>query len=143
MVMLVGCAVQALTTFLYLAPMVVIQGGSSVSAFTTVQLQGLALMFFNLNGYAFDIYLVFFGFWCTMIGYLIFRSTFLPRVLGILLAIGGLGWATFLSPPLARQLFFPYIACASAIGEVPLMLWLLIAGANNERWREQASMAQS
>ena len=45
-----------------------------------------ALISLKLNGQAFDIYLVFFGFWCVLIGYLIFRSTFLPRILG-----GGIG----------------------------------------------------
>src|SRR6202158_2934484 len=95
-VILVGCAIQALTSLFYLAPLLILQGGSSLSAFTPEQLQALALMFLKLNTYAFDIYLVFFGFWCVLIGYLIFKSTFLPRVLGVLLAISGLGWVTYL-----------------------------------------------
>src|SRR6202158_3043971 len=99
-VILVGCAIQALTSLLYLAPLLILQGGSSLSAFTAEQWQALALVFLKLNVYAFDIYLVFFGFWCVLIGYLIFRSTFLPRVLGVLVAISGLGWMTYLSPPL-------------------------------------------
>src|SRR5208337_5027468 len=136
---LVACAIQGLTSLFYLAPLLILQGGSSLSAFTAEQLQALALVFLKLNSYAFDIYLVFFGFWCVLIGYLIFRSTFLPRVLGVLLAISGLGWVTYLYPPLANYLFLPYIAAASALGEIPLELWLIVMGVNVQRWKEQAS----
>ena len=79
-----------------------------MSAFTTEQLQALAFVFLKLNAYAFDIDLVFFGLWCVLAGYLIFRSTFLPRILGVLLAIDGLGWITFMVPPFASNLF-PFI----------------------------------
>jgi len=139
-VILVGCAIQALTSLFYLAPLLILQGGGSLSAFTAEQLQALALMFVKMNTYAFDIYLVFFGFWCILIGYLIFRSTFLPRVVGVLLAISGLGWVTYLSPPLANRLW-PFIATASAFGEIPLELWLMVMGVNAQRWKEQASAA--
>jgi len=140
-VILVGCAIQAIASLFYLAPLIILQGGSSLSAFTAQQLQELALMFVKLNTYAFDIYLVFFGFWCILTGYLIFRSTFLPRVLGVLFAISGLGWVTYLSPPLANHLW-PYIAAASALGEIPLEFWLMVMGVNAQRWREQASTAR-
>ena len=139
-VILVGCAIQALTSLLYLAPLIILQGGSSLSAFTPEQLQALALVFVRLNDYAFQIYLVFFGAWCLLIGYLIFRSTFLPRVLGVLLAISGLGWVTYLYPPLAHRVY-AFIAAASALGEIPLELWLIVMGVNVQRWKEQASAA--
>ncbi len=139
-VILVGCAMQALTSLFYLAPLLVLQGGSSLSAFTPEQLQALALVFLKLNAQAFNIYLVFFGFWCVLIGSLIFRSTFLPRILGVLLAIDGLGWMLYLSPSLAQHLF-PLIAAASALAEIPLQLWLLVMGVNVQRWKEQASPA--
>src|SRR5712692_5253910 len=141
-VILVGCAIQALTSLLYLAPLLILQGGSSLSAFTPEQLQALALMFLKLNTYAFDVYLVFFGLWCVLIGYLIFRSTFLPRILGVLLAISGLGFVTYLYPPLAYRLFMPYIAAASALGEVSLELWLIVMGVNAQRWKEQVRAAE-
>jgi hypothetical protein len=82
--------------------------------------------------------LVFFGFYCLLIGYLIFRSTFLPGTLGVLMAIGGLGWLTFLSPPLAKSLS-PYNMFPGIFGEGVLTLWLLIFGLNVQRWNEQAS----
>src|ERR1700676_1857215 len=140
-VILVCCAMQALTSFLYLTPLLILQGGSSLSAFTPEQLQALALMFLKLNAYAFNIDLVFFGLWCVLTGYLIYRSAFLPRILGVLLSISGLGFLTYLYPPLAYRLFFPYIAVASAFGEIPLELWLIVMGVNARRLKEQASAA--
>ena len=140
-VILVGCAMQALTSFLYLSPLLILQGSGSWSAFTPEQVQGLALMFFKWNAYSFNVDLFFFGLWCVLSGYLIFRSTFLPRILGVLLAISGLGYLTYLYPPLAYHLFFPYIAVASALGEIPLELWLIVRGVNARRWKVQASAA--
>ncbi len=60
--------------------------------------------------------LVFFGFYCLLIGYLIFRSAFLPRFLSALMAFASLGWLTFLSPPLANSLY-PYNLAPGIIGE--------------------------
>lgn len=131
------CAMQAVTALLYLAPFLVLQGGASEGAFTSQQLPALALIFARLNAYAFDIDLVFFGFWCFLTGYMIFRSSFLPRILGVLLAIDGLGWMTYVVPPFARHLF-PLIAAASALAEIPLQLWLIIMGVNAQRWTDEA-----
>jgi len=82
--------------------------------------------------------LVFFGFYCLLIGYLIFRSTFLPRILGVLMAIAGMGWLTFLWPPLANYLS-PYVFAPGLLGEGALTVWLLVIGVNVQRWKEQAS----
>jgi hypothetical protein len=138
-VILVGCAIQALTSLFYLAPLIVLKGVNS--EFTTGQGQELAYTFIRLNAQTFNIYLVFFGLWCFLVGYLIYRSNFMPRILGVLLMISGLGWMTQLFPPLARQIF-PLIATASALGEIPLMLWLLVKGVNAQRWKEQARTMQ-
>jgi hypothetical protein len=81
----------------------------------------------------------FFGFYCLLIGYLIIRSTFLPRILGVLMAIGGLSWLTFFSPSLTSQLN-PYNLAPGIFGEGVLTLWLLIVGLNEQRWMEQAGM---
>jgi uncharacterized protein DUF4386 len=141
LVILVTCSLQALTALLYLAPLLVLTAGSSLSALTQEQLQALAYMFLKLNGLAMDTNLVFFGLWCVLTGYLIFRSTFLPRILGVLLVIDGLGWMMFMWPPLGHYLFLP-IAIACGLAEIPLQLWLLIFGVNNERWKAQASLSQ-
>jgi hypothetical protein len=137
---LVVCSVQALTSFLYIVPLLVLQGGTSLSALTQGSLQDLALIFIRLNGYAFDIDLVFFGLWCALTGWLIFNSIFLPRVLGVLLVIDGVGWMMYVVPPFANHLF-PFIAVACGIAEIPLQLWLIIRGVNPERWKQQASAA--
>jgi uncharacterized protein DUF4386 len=78
-----------------------------------------------------------FGFYCLSIGYLILRSTFLPRALGWLMVLAGIGWLTFFSPALARQLS-PFNFLPGLIGEGALTLWLLAAGVNEADWRKQA-----
>ena len=140
-VILVGCAIQVVTAVLYVAPLLVLKSNGTLSAFTVSQLQALAYVFLRLNGYAFNTYLVFFGLWCALTGLLISKSTFMPRILGVLLIISGIGWMIYVVPPLAMRLFIPYIAGASAIGELPLLLWLLVRGVNNERWNQQAHSA--
>jgi hypothetical protein len=137
-IILIGCAIQAVMCVFYLAPLPLLHGGSALAALTPGQLQALAFMFLELNTYAFDVYLVFFGLWCILTGYLIFKSTFLPRILGVLLMISGLGWVTYLLPPIANRLF-PFIAGASALGEIPLEFWLIVMAVNAQRWKEQAS----
>jgi len=84
--------------------------------------------------------LVFFGPYCLLIGYLIFRSAFLPRILGVLMALAGLGWLIFLSP-LASHVS-TYLKILGFLAEASLMLWLLIRGVNEQRWKEQASAAR-
>ena len=116
---LVVCGLQAITALLYLAPMLVLKPGAPLGGLAGEQLQGLALVFLKMNGYAFDLDLVFFGFWCVLTGCLIFRSTFLPRILGVLRAIDGLGWITYHYRLLGIQLF-TLAAAASAAAEIPL-----------------------
>jgi Domain of unknown function (DUF4386) len=141
-VMLVACTMWGLSSLLYLAPLLVLHGKGSLSAFAPEQLQALAFMFLNLNGQAYDIGLVFFGFWCVMIGYLIFRSTFLPRIIGALEALAGMGYLTLLWQPLAHYLY-PYNLALAGPGEISLLLWLLVKGVNVGKWKETASVGLS
>jgi len=81
-VSIVAIAMQAVSSVFQLGPLAVLESGSSLSALNHEQLDALALIFFRLNADAFYIYLVLFGFWCVLIGYLIFKSTFIPRYRG-------------------------------------------------------------
>src|SRR5208283_4749570 len=93
---------------------------------------------FNLAPYKISS-LVFFGPYCLLLGYLIFRSTFLPRILGVLMAFAGLGWLIFLTP-LANHLS-TYLKVLGFLAELSLMLWLIVKGVNVQQWKEQASAA--
>jgi len=134
---LVGCAVGALSCLFDFAPFVLLKGAPYLSVFTVEQLQALTLMFLKVRAQANDIGLVFFGLHCLGVGYLILRSTFLPRLIGALMVVAGFGWLTFLSPPLANSLA-PFNMMPGAVGELSLTLWLLIKGVNVSRWNEQA-----
>jgi len=137
---LVGCAIQGLACAFELAPFVVLGGGQPLSVFKVEQLQAQAYMFLKLYGQVYKVGLVFFGFYCLLIGYLILRSTFLPRLLGVMMVVAGLGWLTFLLP-LAKNLS-PYAVAPAALGEGLLTLWLLVKGVNAQQWKEQARAAQ-
>jgi len=83
--------------------------------------------------------LMFFGPFCILIGYLIFRSTFLPKILGVLMALAGVGWLIFMSPRASR--LSTLIEVFGFVAEASLMLWLVVKGVNFERWKEQSSAA--
>jgi hypothetical protein len=100
------------------------------------------MLFLKLTHHVRNVALVFFGVYCLLIGCLILRSIFLPRFLGALMALAGLGWLIFLYPPLAEQLF-AYIVIVGIAAEALLMLWLLVVGVNPDRWREQAATSKT
>jgi hypothetical protein len=134
---LVGLAILSVASLLQLAPLIVLQGGAYLSVFKLEQVQALAYLFLEFNTQAGNAFLAFFGLYCVLIGYLIFRSTFLPRIIGVFMTLAGLGYLTFISPPLASFLS-PYNLIPAALGEGSLMLWLLAVGVNPQRWKQQA-----
>jgi hypothetical protein len=85
---------------------------------------------------------VFFGFWCVLVGYLIFKSTFLPRMIGVLEVLAGLGYLTLLWRPLAHYLY-PYNLALAGPGEVSLLLWLLVKGLHVGNWKETPGTGHS
>ncbi|HEX4155340.1 MAG TPA: DUF4386 family protein [Acidobacteriaceae bacterium] len=82
--------------------------------------------------------LLFFGVYCLLLGALILRSTFLPRVLGLLLLAAGIGWLAFLAPWHPRLLVIS-IEILGFVSEAALMVWLLLAGVNEQKWIKQAA----
>ena len=137
---LVGCAIKTFSRLFYIAPLFILGGAHYLSVFNLEQLKALALLFLKVNDHGAALALVFFGFYALLTGYLIVRSTFLPRILGVLSIFGGLGWMSFLYQPLGYRLF-PYLAALGVLGAALLILWLLVFGVNEQRWREQASAA--
>jgi hypothetical protein len=140
---LIGCAIGAVSCLLFLAPLGILNNAQASAAFTSGQLQNQAVSFLRLSAQANDIGLVFFGLHVLCVGYLIRRSTFLPRFLGALLALTSLcyltnSFATFLALPF-RSYLMPLVAAGGLIGEGTLTFWLLIAGVNTRRWLEQAA----
>jgi hypothetical protein len=103
---------------------------------------GLTLELLQLNPRGVFIGIVFHGLYCLLIGYLIFRSTFLPRILGAPMAFAGLCWLTFLSPTLTSYLS-PYNLASALLGEGSVSLWFLAKGVNVQRWKEQAGAARA
>jgi Domain of unknown function (DUF4386) len=99
---------------------------------------GLGFEAFRWQPLGMNFAIVFSGCYCLLIGYLIFRSTFLPRYLGALMAVAGLGWMTYLSKPFANYLS-PYNLAVGLFAEVMVMLWLLVIGLNTQKWSERAA----
>jgi hypothetical protein len=139
---LAGCVIKTFSRVFFIVPLFVLPGAHYLSVFSAEQLQALVLLFLKVNYRGAAIALVFFGFYALLQGYLITRSKFLPRILGVLSVLGGLGWLSFLYLPLGYHLF-PYIAALGLPGSVLLILWLPVFGVNEQRWKEQASAALS
>jgi hypothetical protein len=140
-VSLVAAAIQGGAALFQAAPLLVLRSGGYASGLGVRQQDALALFSLSLSTQAFDIYLVFFGLWLALTGYLIVRSTFIPSVLGVLAVCGGLCYLILLVPPLASYLS-PWYLAPDVIAEPALMLWLLIVGLNPQRWLQQAGRAR-
>ena len=138
---LVASMVQAISSLFHLAPLFLLGGATYLKVFTVEQLQALSLVFLRLRAAAYhNIGLVFFGLYLLLVGILILKSSFLPRILGGLMVLAGLSYVPFLSPPLVRSLQ-PYILVFPGVGQISFCLWLLVMGVNAQRWSEQTGAA--
>jgi hypothetical protein len=134
---LVGCTIKTFSRVFYLAPLFILNQ-SAFAAFSADQLPAVSLMLLYVNDRGAGVALAFFGFETVLEGWLIFRSTFLPRWLGALAIIAGIGWLSFLSPTLGYAVF-NVVAIIALIGSVATIGWLLVKGVDDERWRALAT----
>lgn len=134
---LAGCTVKTLSRLFYIAPLFVFGGERYLAVFQADQVQALGLLLLRVNDLGAGIALAFFGFYALAKGWLIVRSTFLPRILGGFSLLAGLGLLTFLSPALGYRMF-RYVAPVALLGAVAQIGWLLVVGVNEPRWHDQA-----
>lgn len=138
----VAITIEGVNLLNHLAP-VRLLAGESLDALSLEQLHSLLYAYASLFGSGFAISLVFFGVFCYLLGYLIYRSGFLPRFLGILMGLAGLCYLTnsfslFIAPGFA-SLLFPYILLPCLAAELALALWLVVMGVNVREWENRAA----
>jgi len=135
--MLVAVPIGMLNELNNLAVLLLLSGADYLKVFTTEQLQALVYLFLRLHSQGLNIAQIFWGLWLFPMGYLVFKSGFLPRILGVLLMIGCFGYviqsfAAFLGYNVSIIFFTSW-------GELLFLLWLLIKGVNVEQWEKHAA----
>jgi len=142
---LVATAIEGANLLNQFTPLILLGGGHALSAFTPEQVQALASLSLDSQAMSYTIQQIFYAGDLLTAGYLVFRSTFVPRAVGVGLWIGALcyliySFADILAPGFAAHLV-PYIQVPSGLAECSLCLWFLVMGVNVSRWERQASQA--
>lgn len=136
---LVTIAVEAVAALNLVAALFPLGNAGYLRAFEPEQLHAMASLAVKSHSYGFGVALIFFGCECLVLGYLIFRSSYLPKAIGVLMQVAGWcyltnSFALLLAPTFANRLF-PAILVPAFVGEVSLCLWLLVKGVNVEKWK--------
>ncbi|MGG6239741.1 DUF4386 domain-containing protein [Nodosilinea sp. AN01ver1] len=132
-------AVIALSLLNYCAAILLLQSSGYTSVLDTAQLNSLALLCLDLHSYGYDLGLILFEVHCLILGYLIAKSLYMPRLLGYLVMAVGVtylvgSYTRFLSPDFVETLSPIYLI--AIISALSLCLWLLVKGVNLEQWEE-------
>jgi hypothetical protein len=126
------------------AALLQLEGVDYLKAVDPYHLQAQMYLSLKLHDIGFGIGLIFFGFTCLVNGYLIFRSGYLPRTIGVLIQIAGLCYLTnsfaLLLAPRFAHIIFPAILVPSLVGELSFCLWLLVKGVNVPIWNKRVSV---
>ena len=125
-----------------IAALAALGGADVLKALGPSQLHDLGYLSLRVHNLGYGASLLFFGFCCVLFGHLIHRSGYLPRIIGILLAIAGYGYVAFsvaqmVSPAFAARVLFPWVFPFAFVAESALCLWLLVKGVNILKWNER------
>jgi hypothetical protein len=142
---LVGIAVEAIATLNLAAALFPLSTGPYLDAFTPQQRQAMTYLAIRAHGHGYAVALLFFGFTFLFHGYLISRSRYLPRTLGLLIQLGGVAYlinsfALFVAPEIQSRLF-PTILLPAFVAELSLCLWLLVKGVRVPLWQDAVRAA--
>jgi len=138
---LVSTAVFAVAELFYFAPSLILGGADYLKSFSPDQLNALALLSLKMYGLGGGIFMVFYGLATGLRGYLIYRSGYLPKTLGVLMALAGLGFITnnfvlVLSPAYASDLLLLPMFLAG----LSLTVWMLVKGVDVRKWDAKAAI---
>jgi len=134
---LTGAVIKTVSRIFFIAPLFVLHKGSALSGYNPEQLNALSLVLLRINDEGAAIALAFFGPSTFIQGWLMVKSTFFPKWIGILAIAGGIAWTSFYYPPLGRSLF-NISAIIGIVGSLATIVWLIVYGVNEDRFRERA-----
>lgn len=143
--MVIGVTASIIKTFarvMFLAPLWVLHHGNALTGYTPEQVNSLALTILRINDEGAAVAVALFGPSTFLLGWLMMKSTYFPKWVGLLGLIGGIGWTTFYVPSFGRPLFM-FLAVIGLVGALATIGWLLIVGVNEEKFREQAVASAS
>lgn len=127
-----------------IAALVLVRGADFLSIFDKPQRDTLAMLFMNLHGHGFDVAEMFWGLWLLPMGLLVYRSRFLPRFLGVWLALAGFAWVILSLTAIVYPQFEDKVfndGQPAFFGELAFMLWLVIKGAKPPALEAEASLS--